>query len=110
MTREISQRLVVFQVAAFAALEVAERLGAGAPLSGLATSLPTGLVIQTAVAAAIAAAVRWLLRATDVLVALASPDGAPPASTWDEAIPAIAWARPVLLPASVGGRAPPRVR
>ena len=109
-TRQVTHRLVVFQLTAFAALEVAERLGVGAPLSGLATALPTGLVIQAAVAVTIAAAVRWLLRAADVLVALASPAAAPPASTWDAGIPAAAWARPVFLPASVGGRAPPRSR
>lgn len=107
---EVARRLVVFQLAAFVALEVAERLGAGAPLAGLATALPAGIVIQALVAVSLAALVRWLLRATDRVATLFGKAPDAPTSASITSFPAAAWYRPALAPATVGGRAPPRAR
>lgn len=107
---EVARRLVVFQLAAFTAIEVAERLGADAPLSSMATALPAGLVIQAVVAVSLAALVRWLLRAADRVATLSGKAPDAPTSASITSIPAAAWYRPAIVPATVGGRAPPRAR
>lgn len=65
-------RLALFQAVAFAAMEALERVTAGDPLSGLLQHglLPAGLVIQVAIALAIALLIRWLLRAAETLAGL----------------------------------------
>ena len=58
-------RLASFQVGAFVAIEVVERVASGVPpwelLHGLL--LPTGIAVQIALAGIAALAIRWLLRA-----------------------------------------------
>jgi hypothetical protein len=101
-------RLVAFQLLAFSAMEIAERLGSGAGAHDLVRVLPAGLVIQVGIALAVAAAVRWLLRTADRVAswAQAAPTrGRAPRTLAIPASPAVA---NVLLPAGVGGRAPPR--
>jgi hypothetical protein len=64
-------RLASFQVAAFLAMEVAERLSAGAPLGELFHGpIPgIGFLAQVSVAAFGALAIRWLLRTADLVAA-----------------------------------------
>jgi hypothetical protein len=68
-------RLAAFQVGAFAAMEVVERIASGAPLAGLMHGglLPIGLGIQVGVALVGAVAVRWLLRLADLVADLDRP-------------------------------------
>lgn len=106
----LTARLVTFQVGSFVVLEVAERLGTGASLSGLASALAVGLVIQVSVAVGLAAIIRWLLAATDRLVAvLVGVGGAPPVVVTSPML-AVAGHQPVPVPDSLGSRAPPRAR
>jgi hypothetical protein len=102
----IARRLVAFQVTAFFVMEVLERVASGAGSRGLPAALLVGLPAQALVAVAIAALVRWLVRAggavtrsprevvtaRPALVALTITDGAVLAR-------GVAWAR--------RGRAPP---
>ncbi len=63
----ITGRVVRFQVCAFIALEVLERVTAGSPLSELIRSgiLPIGVAAQLAIGFLAAFAIRWLLRTAD---------------------------------------------
>jgi hypothetical protein len=63
----ITGRVVRFQVCAFIALEVLERVTAGSPLSELIRSgiLPIGVAAQITIGFLAAFAIRWLLRAAD---------------------------------------------
>jgi hypothetical protein len=72
--------------------------------------LTSGLIIQVGVALGIAALIRWILRAADRVAVWSS--GARPRLRGPLAIPVPASPHvpSVLLPASVGGRAPPRSR
>lgn len=65
--RGVTGRLAVFQMMAFASMELLERISAGAPMTGVLHHgiLPLGLVIQVVVAALGALIIRWLLRAAD---------------------------------------------
>ena len=60
-------RVVRFQVCAFIAMEVLERVTAGSPLSELIRTgiLPIGIASQVAIGILAAFVVRWLLRAAD---------------------------------------------
>jgi hypothetical protein len=96
-------RLAAFQVGAFAAMELVERLASDAPLAGLLHGglLPLGLAIQVGVALVGAVAVRWLLRLADLAretgraTALRPPTGA------------VAWSpTATLVPVAVGHLAP----
>jgi hypothetical protein len=58
-------RVSTFQVLTFAAIEVAERIAAHAPLHDLTHVLPVGTVVQFAVAFVVAAVIRLVLRAAD---------------------------------------------
>ncbi len=106
----VTRRLISFQVSAFVALEIAERLGSGAPPSDLVVTLPLGIAIQVAVAMAIAAVIRMLLRAADRAHAWASTATPGRRDALSFVVRADRFFRPVLLPASVGGRAPPPSR
>ena len=79
----LALRLVPIQVLAFVAMEVAERLVAGAPLHDLAAILPLGLTIQVAFGVLAAAALRSLWRAAgraaEVLADTATPAARPAA-------------------------------
>jgi hypothetical protein len=63
----ITHRIVGFQVCAFLAMEVLERVTAGAPLTELAHHLllPTGIVVQIGVGLLASAVIRWLLHLAD---------------------------------------------
>jgi hypothetical protein len=70
--RPLSIRLVSFQVAVFAAMEILERLTAGSSLTELLHHgvLPLGVGIQALVALGVALLIRALLRAADAAAAL----------------------------------------
>ena len=76
----ITGRVVRFQVCAFIALEVLERVTAGSPLSELIRSgiLPVGVASQIAIGFLGAFAIRWLLRAADRVAAVLGHAAAPP--------------------------------
>ena len=63
--RSFAARIAAFQVTGFVVLEVAERLGVGAQLSGLAHTLPVGIAFQVTLALISAWFLRWLLRVAD---------------------------------------------
>jgi hypothetical protein len=105
--RPLGVRLVAFQVLAFAAMEVAERIGAHADPRDLVQVLPAGLVIQVGVALAIAAIVRWLLRTADEVTARTGGVRAGRRAPLAFVLPAAAHLVTILLPAEVRGRAPP---
>jgi hypothetical protein len=65
--------LAAFQVVAFASMEVAERVAAGASLSMLARTgiLPLGALLQILIAALGALVIRWVLRTADRAASLA---------------------------------------
>jgi hypothetical protein len=67
----VASRLAAVQVSAFVAMEVLERMGAGAPMHDLTTILPVGIVAQAVVALAGAWLLRMVLRAADVAASLA---------------------------------------
>jgi hypothetical protein len=64
--------LATFQVIAFVAMEVAERVAAGAPVGHLAQTaiLPVGALLQIAIAFAGAFLIRWVLRTAERMRAL----------------------------------------
>ncbi len=74
----LAARLIPVQVVAFASLEVAERLLAGAPLHDLGPVLPLGLAIQVSLAILAAAGLRLLWR-TAASAAASLGGGAAPA-------------------------------
>lgn len=65
--RGLAARVVCFQILTFAAIEVAERVAAGAPLHDLTEVLPVGAVAQLAVGLLVAAAISLILRAADAV-------------------------------------------
>ena len=77
----ITRRIVGFQVGAFLAMEVLERVTAGAPLTELAHHLllPTGIAVQIGVGLLAAAVIRWLLRLADRVASAIAPGAAAPA-------------------------------
>ena len=76
----ITGRVVRFQVCAFVALEVLERLTAGSPLSELIRSgiLPIGVAAQVTVGFLAALAIRWLVRTADRVAAALGRVAGPP--------------------------------
>lgn len=107
--RTLLARLAAFQLSAFTAMEIAERLGAGAGLHDLPTVLATGLVVQLSVAMTAGAIVHLTLRLADtVAAAIAAPRPPLPRAALVTLAPAAAL-RPHparrLLP---DGRGPPR--
>jgi hypothetical protein len=76
----ITGRVVRFQVCAFVALEVLERVTAGSPLSDLIRSgiLPIGVVAQITVGLLAASMIRWLLLTADRVAAAMGRAAAPP--------------------------------
>jgi hypothetical protein len=71
--RGLASRVVSFQFLAFAAIEVAERIAAHAPLHDLTHVLPIGAVAQLGVGVLVAAAVRLVLRAADAAAGILRP-------------------------------------
>ncbi len=104
----VYERLAAFQLAAFAAMEILERLGSGVGLRHLVPTLAVGLPVQLAVAAFVALLVRFVAR-TVAAVADRVAEGAP---LWSSgAVTLIAGAPTVVALAPAGGpppgRAPP---
>ena len=105
-------RLACFQVTAFLAMEVVERVSSGAPLADLMHHglLLTGIAVQVAVALAGALAVRWLLRAAGRLQEILAQPAPIPAFAVVARLVATAStpaARPALATAGIRGP-PPR--
>jgi hypothetical protein len=104
----LTRRVGTFQVLVFAAIEVAERVAARAPLHDLAHVMPVGTVVQIGVALIVAAVIRMILRAGETAAESLgdAPIAAPPAvvplvaasTTWSPST-----ARSIPL-----GRGPPR--
>jgi hypothetical protein len=105
--RPLAGRIVAFQATGFVVLEVAERLGVGAPLGDLARALPVGILVQVALALASAWFLRWLLRVADLVSDLAEGPTVEfrSASTPIRLSPEIADTGPAL--AGVSNRGPP---
>jgi hypothetical protein len=108
-TWSILWRLVAFQMAAFASMEILERLASGAGSSRLLPVLAVGLPVQATVAASIALLARFLLRVADRIASLASRPLAWPRP--DLAVDAPHQIVPATRPrtGSPPGRAPPSV-
>jgi hypothetical protein len=108
-TWSILWRLVAFQIAAFASMEILERLASGAGSSRLLPVLAVGLPVQAIVAASIALLARFLLRVADRIASLASRPLAWPRA--DLAVDAPHQVVPATRPltGSPPGRAPPFV-
>ena len=106
---DVGVRLAGFQIAAFVAMEVTERVTVGAPIGQLAHGpvLPLGVVVQAVVALFGALAIRSLCRVADLEAAAlgATPPLRRGASEW---LPILESPRPDGIAVPVrGGRAPP---
>ena len=104
-----ARRLAAVQTAAFVAMEVLERIGAGAGMHDLASILPIGVGAQMLVALAGAWLLRRVVRAADAAANLAGSVGviAARATSSLPMLPAVAPARRAA--GSVCSRAPPSV-
>jgi hypothetical protein len=106
--RGFAARVVSFQILTFAAIEVAERVAAGAPLHDHTEVLPVGAVAQLAVGFLVAAVIGLILRAAEVASeVLGSPTPTPSRAS------SVLLALPGGLPAFTDrlvlrGRGPPR--
>ena len=106
--RELAWRVVSFQFLAFAAVEVAERIAAHAPLHDLTRVLPVGAVAQLIVGVLVATVIRLVLRAAEAaggILGSASPTtprGSLELLSLPDGVPA--FTDRLLL----GGRGPPR--
>jgi len=104
----VYERLAAFQLTAFAAMELLERLGSGVGLRHLVPTLAVGLPVQLAVAAIVALLVRFVARTANAVADLVA-DGAP---VWScGAATLLAEPATVVVLISAGGpppgRAPP---
>jgi hypothetical protein len=106
----ITGRVVRFQVSAFVALEVLERLTAGSPLAELIHSgiLPIGIAAQVGIAYLAARAIRLLIRTADRVADALGRAAAPPSRV----APGPLQPEPVFVPAefhlsAIGARGPP---
>jgi len=108
--REIVWRLVAFQLSAFAAMELCERIASGAPLHDLVPLLGVGVPAQLLVAGLIALVVRLLVR-TVAAVVTRRRSPVVRRSALLATVVAPAWALPTA-PAwgAATGRGPPLVR
>jgi hypothetical protein len=104
----VYERLAAFQLTAFAAMEILERLGSGAGARHLVPTLAVGLPVQILVAAFVALIVRFVARAA-AAVAERTARGAPAWSFGAITLIAGPPTAPVLAPAAgpPTGRAPP---
>ena len=106
-TGGLTRRLVILQLCGFTTIEVLERLASGSSFHDLLRVLPVGLSIQAAIAFAVAALVRTLLRAVRVAAAGGGSDAVRPrAALTSLALPPMP-AIGTAVPIPVGGRAPP---
>jgi hypothetical protein len=106
----VTSLVVRFQVSAFVALEVLERLTAGSPLAELIHTgiLPIGLAAQVGIGYIAAHVIRWLLRTADRVAAAFGRPAVPPRRT----VPRPLLPEPVFVPAArhlsaAGVRGPP---
>jgi hypothetical protein len=104
-------RLCAFQLSAFVAMEIAERVGSGSGMHHVGQILAVGIPAQVLVAAAVALVMRWVVRAASVAATargrggVATPGAALPLSV----VPASF--RPARVAFAIpAGRAPPSVR
>jgi hypothetical protein len=58
---DLARRIFVFQASTFLAMEVLERVFAGASVSDLAIVLPIGIAVQLPIAVAIAGVITWVI-------------------------------------------------
>ena len=104
--QHLAARLVAFQMAAFLAMELLERLASGGGVHHLASVLLIGLPVQASIAALVALVARLLLR-----VAAAIADRLAPTPGWATVV--VAFVGPAAEPRRPGrtgsppGRAPP---
>ncbi len=84
---------------AFAAMELVERLSAGAPLRGVLHDwlLPLGIGIQVGVALAGAVAVRWLLHVADIAAERGRPAPVRPPVDWAVLLSPVSSPRPLIV-------------
>jgi hypothetical protein len=75
---QLGGRLTAIQGAGFLVMEITERVANHAPLGDLITVLPVGLAVQAAIALAIAAVLRRLLRTADLVHAVLGRAVSPP--------------------------------
>jgi hypothetical protein len=110
-TLELVTRLASFQVAAFLAMEVAERISAGSPLGELfhGPLLGIGILAQVAVAAGGALAIRWLLRAADLATTFAGTHIPLPRPAFTTLTLPVPVAVAGVAVANVRGRGPPQL-
>jgi hypothetical protein len=104
----LTTRVATFQVLVFAAIEVAERAAARAPLHDLTHVLPVGTIVQIGVALVVAAVIRVMIRAgRTVTEVLEAAPITPPRATVTLVAASPTWApsgdRSIPL-----GRGPPR--
>lgn len=101
--------LAGFQVAAFVALEVLERLAAGSPLDHLVLTaiLPIGLVVQVVIAASGALLLRLLLKMADAAADIANVVLPPAAGSGMPLLPALLMRAADPARGSAGIRGPP---
>jgi hypothetical protein len=105
----VALRLAGIQVLGFSALEVGERLAAGAPVSGMLEHhlFVLGLLVQVAVAAAIAVILFLFCRAVGAIAAVLSAPRFPRPVKGFFAFALVVAPRPALLAGAAGPRAPP---
>ena len=97
-----------FQILAFTAIEVAERVAAHAPLHDLPHVLPVGAAAQIAVAVVVAVVIRLLLHGADVVAeTLPNPRLTPPPAVVSVPPGSARWV-PAAICSAARGRAPPR--
>ena len=109
----ITRSIVGFQVGAFLAMEVLERITAGAPLASLAHHLllPVGIALQIGVGVLASVLIRWLLRVADrVASAIAIGAVAPARSALAFALPQAAFVPIGRELFAAGVRGPPADR
>jgi hypothetical protein len=104
----LAHRIVTFQVLTFAAIEVAERVAAHAPLRDLTHVLPVGTVVQIGVALVVAAVIRVALRAADIAAEASSGPAPRPQPAIVPLIATSSTWTPVLRRGARRDRAPPR--
>lgn len=104
----VAGRLAVFQLSAFTAMEIGERLHAGAGLHDLAHVLPAGLAVQTGLALVTAVLLRWLVAVPGVVAVGAAAGFRPPAPAWSIGVPAPRAPRAIQV-GSRRSRSPPLV-
>jgi hypothetical protein len=103
----LTRRVATFQVLVFAAIEVAERVAARAPLHDLTHVMPVGAVVQVAVAVVVAVVIRALLGAADVAAEASSGSGVAPGPALIPVSVATTAAIPARDRSVPRGRAPP---